>query len=163
MTNDLDFRQGMRRLVAGVCLVTTLDQNERHGMIATAVSSVTTDPPSLLACINRNSSIHAPLQRSMVFCINVLSVDDLQISSCFSSSSLRHKRFVAGEWTTLATGSPVLADASVSFDCRVTELVETATHSIVLGVVEAINLGGPKSPLAYLDGKYGTFQSEITY
>jgi flavin reductase len=47
-------------------------------------------------------------------------------------------RFAAGEWSMLATGAPVLAGAAASFDCRITEVMEQGTHSVVFANVEAV-------------------------
>jgi flavin reductase len=47
-------------------------------------------------------------------------------------------RFAAGEWVRLATGAPVLEGAAASFDCRITEVMEQGTHSVVFASVEAV-------------------------
>lgn len=157
MIDESDFKSGMRRLLCGVCLVTTEEGGERHGMIATSVTSVSAAPPSLLVCINRSSSIHDPLKRARVFCANVLGAEDVEVSRQFSTSEERHRRFASSAWLTLRTGSPVLAGALVAFDCRVTEFVDARTHTIVIGEVEALHVGDHRAPLAYLNGSYGTF------
>lgn len=157
MIAEADFKNGMRRLLSGVCLITTREGDERHGMIATSVTSVSAAPPSLLVCINRNSSIHDPLKRSRVFCANVLGADDVDVSKQFSASDQRHQRFKSSQWSSLLTGSPVLSAALVAFDCRVAEFVDARTHTIVIGEVQALHVGDQRAPLAYLSGSYGTF------
>ena len=51
------FRDAMRQLAAGVGIVTAGKDNEWAGMTATSVTSLSLDPPTILACINREASI----------------------------------------------------------------------------------------------------------
>ena len=53
------FRMGMRQLSAAVTIVTTgTDAQHRAGLTATAVCSVSADPPQLLVCVNRRGEGH---------------------------------------------------------------------------------------------------------
>jgi flavin reductase len=47
-------------------------------------------------------------------------------------------RFAAGAWTSLVTGAPALDGAAASFDCRITEVMEQGTHSVVFGLPVAM-------------------------
>ena len=60
--------------------------SRRHGMTATAVTSVSSNPPSLLACINRSASLHAPLIASGRFCVNILHGSQSDIADAFGGS-----------------------------------------------------------------------------
>jgi flavin reductase (DIM6/NTAB) family NADH-FMN oxidoreductase RutF len=63
-------------------------------------------------------------------------------------------RFSIGEWTTLSTGSPVLASAVIAFDCRITEVRSVGSHNVFFGAVETVRLG-PKGPaLVYHERAY---------
>ena len=46
------FKAGMRKLALGVALITSATPGRRFGLIATAVSSVSASPPTLLVCVN---------------------------------------------------------------------------------------------------------------
>ena len=58
-------------------------------------------------------------------------------------------RFQVGEWTTLATGAPVLSSAIVACDCRVAEIKAVGSHNVIFGVVEAVHLGTAGPALVY--------------
>ena len=76
-----------------------------------------------------------------VLCVNTLSAGQQAVSNAFSAPSDKAdmaSRFAAGEWGQLATGAPVLAGAAASFDCRITEVLEQGTHSVVFASVEAV-------------------------
>jgi flavin reductase len=150
------FKQGMRRLAAGVSLITTRDGNgSPHGLIATSVTSVSLVPPSLLVCVNKSASSHDTFASSGAFCVNLLAEDASDIALQFSSSKLRELRFAEGNWSELVTGSPVLTDAIASFDCRISNIVEASSHTIFIGEVVDIELPHQSfAPLLYLDGSF---------
>ena len=50
------------------------------------------------------------------------------------------ERFADGDWVSLVTGAPVLADALAAIDCRVEDIVERHTHAIVIGAVQAVRI-----------------------
>src|SRR5580658_7211862 len=115
------FREAMSRLGAAVHVVTTAGPVGKAGFTATAVCSVSDAPPTLLVCLNRKSHGGPILRDNKVFCINTLGADGEAIADLFAGRTgvASADRFVAGTWTTLKTGAPVLAAAVVAFDCRV--------------------------------------------
>ena len=54
----------------------------------------------------------------------------------------------------LTTGSPVLADAVVAFDCRVSEIKAVGTHNVIIAAVVAVRLGKPGPALVYHERAY---------
>ena len=74
--NAEQFKLGMRGLAAAVNIVTAAHAGHRYGMTATAVCSVSAEPPTVLACINKSTATHAAIVKSEAFCINVLRADD---------------------------------------------------------------------------------------
>jgi flavin reductase len=68
-----DYRDAMARLGAAVNIVTTDGRAGRAGFTASAVCSVTDNPPTLLVCMNRGSSAYACVRENGVVCVNVLS------------------------------------------------------------------------------------------
>lgn len=150
------FKLGMRRLAAGVSLITTRDEaGVPHGLIATSVTSVSLTPPSLLTCINKSVSSYEALTKAGVFCVNLLPEGADDIATRFSSSRFRDLRFAEGNWSELETGSPVLNVAIASFDCRITSAIDASSHTIFIGEVVGIRLPEqPISPLLYVDGAF---------
>jgi flavin reductase len=140
-TSRQEFRDAMARLGAAVNIITTDGAAGLGGITATAVCSVTDDPPTLLVCLNRTSPRSALFLANGVLCVNTLAAAQTPISSAFSAPSDKAdmaSRFAAGTWTRLATGAPVLEGAAASFDCRIAEIMEQGTHSVVFAKVEAV-------------------------
>jgi flavin reductase (DIM6/NTAB) family NADH-FMN oxidoreductase RutF len=80
------FRQAMRGIAGTAHLVTTSDAaGAWHGMAATAVTSVSMDPPSLLVCINRDATTRSPVEARGAFCVNVLAADHRDHCNRFGS------------------------------------------------------------------------------
>lgn len=151
------FRTGMRKLVSGVSLITSVDGTRRVGLVATAVSSLSVDPPSLLICVNQQASAHDAIRRSGFAAVNLLRNDDLTIADSFSDSSRRSERFTRGDWKTLKTSAPILETSLVSFDCEVLETFEHHSHTIfVLNVVDVWTSNTQHDALIYANRKYRT-------
>jgi len=155
----VQFKLGMRSLVHAVNILTAAHGGHRYGMTATAVCSATVEPPTVLVCLNRNSATHVGVTRSKAFCINVLRAEDSDLSNLFSGALSGEGRFKSREWSRLSTGSPVLLDALVSFDCRVIKKIAHGTHTIILGRVEQLLFGKKGRPLLYAEGQYSKLAS----
>jgi flavin reductase (DIM6/NTAB) family NADH-FMN oxidoreductase RutF len=153
------FKAGMRALTGAVNIITSTNASHRYGMTATAVCSATADPPTVLACINKLATTHGAVAKSKAFGVNVLRSEDWELSTAFSGAQSGEARFKSGNWTRLATGSPVLVDALVSFDCRVVKKVSHGTHTVFLGQVEQLLLGQKGKPLLYSEGQYAKLAS----
>src|SRR5712692_2874876 len=148
------FRDAMCRLGAAVHVITTAGPGGKAGATATAVCSVSDVPPTLLVCLNRRSQTNPAVVENGVFCINTLGAAGAEIADIFSGRTgvTGSDRFVSGEWTTLSTGSPVLASAVIAFDCRIVEVRSVASHNVFFGAVEAARLG-PEGPALVYHGR----------
>jgi flavin reductase len=149
------FKLGMRRLASGVSLVTTLRDGERFGLTATAVSSLSATPPSLLVCVSQSASAHDHIVSSGILCVNVLSEHQEEHANRFASSRFRNERFDTGDWQALTTGSPALIGALASFDCKVRQVVPYESHTIFICEIVDVELpSSPRHPLVYLNSGY---------
>jgi flavin reductase len=150
------FRDAMCRLGAAVHVITTAGPGGTAGATATAVSSVSDAPPTLLMCLNRKSQTNPVVLENGVFCVNTLGAAEAEIADLFAGRTgvMGSDRFSKGEWTTLVTTSPVLASAVVAFDCRIVEVRSVASHNVFFGAVEAVRLGPQGPALVYHERAY---------
>ncbi|MGH7077124.1 MAG: flavin reductase [Acetobacteraceae bacterium] len=151
------FREAMARLGAAVNVVTTDGVAGRGGCTASAVCSVTDDPPTLLVCLNRGGEMCALVRANAVLCVNTLAASQEALSPLFAGETGQKVggRFTAGLWKPLATGAPLLDGAVVSFDCFVSQVTEIGTHSVFFCAVAAIRLGsGEDEALIYFRRRY---------
>src|ERR1700752_4506798 len=78
------FREAMRRLGAAVHVITTAGPGGKTGATATAVSSVSDAPPTLLMCLNRRSQTNPVVVENGVFCVNTLGDNGAEIADIFA-------------------------------------------------------------------------------
>jgi flavin reductase len=151
------FRDAMARLGAAVSIVTTDGPAGRAGFTASAVCSVTDDPPTLLVCLNRASRGNAMFKANGVLCVNTLAAGCRALSDAFAGRGGLDSdaRFALGRWSTLVTGSPVLeGSAVVAFDCRIAEVLEKGTHSVLFAEIDAIRQGAAGAALIWYGRGY---------
>ena len=149
------FRQAMRRVASTVNVISIRVDGQPMGITATAVSSISLDPPSLLVCINRAASVHAPMGGMQHFRVNVLHRDQAEIAAMFADRARHGLRFLSG-WDLECGAAPRLLDAQASILCRRTDHHQFGTHSIFIGVAEEVVTRPEIDPLLYLDGRFGS-------
>ncbi len=155
MVTRQGFREAMARFGAAVSVVTTDGPAGRRGFTASAVCGVSDHPPTLLVCVNRQNESHAALLANGVLCVNTLAAGQEDISALFAdAANAPDVRFAAGAWYTLATGAPVLHGVVVSFDCRIAQVTEIGTHSVMFAHVLAIRHGSVHDGLIYFGRRY---------
>src|ERR1700722_1467533 len=114
------FREAMSRLGAAVNIITTKGPNGDAGFTASAVCSVTDDPPTLLVCINRTASQHDTIIDAGFLCVNVLAHEHQELSPVFAGLGdvPMAERFPMPKWLRLPPGPRALESAAASFDCK---------------------------------------------
>lgn len=149
-----DFRDAMAGLAAAVNVITSDGPHGRAGFTATAVCSVTDDPPTLLVCLNRSASAHATVMGNEALCVNTLMATQQGLSNLFGGKTPMAERFAAAKWHRGASGAPVLEGAAVSFDCRITHSTSVGTHDILFCEVLALQRHPQPNPLVYYGRGY---------
>ncbi|MGH3730350.1 MAG: flavin reductase [Micromonosporaceae bacterium] len=149
------FRHVVGYFPSGVTIVTAADEHDaRLGVTASAVSSLSLDPPMLLVCLNTRLHTQDVVARTGHFGVNVLGQDDGELAARFASPVA--DRFAGLAVRTGRAGSPLLDRALAAIDCVVEDQVVAGTHRVFLArVVEAVAQDG--APLTYWRGRFGGF------
>ena len=148
------FRDAMRRFATTVSIISCSSGGCRYGMSATAVTSLSVDPPSLLVCVNKSTATHRVLSRGGRFCVNVLRSFHSQLSQAFSGKLKGEDRFSVGAWRDTEEGLPYLTDAQANLFCEMDRITDYGTHTIFIGRVSSAIVHADVDPLLYQDGKY---------
>ena len=148
------FRDGMSRLAAAVNIITTDGPNGRAGFTASAVCSVTDAPPTLLVCLNREASVYDVFRANKAICVNTLGPSSEELSKIFGGKTPMAERFSAADWTTGASGAPILRGAAVSVDCHVARIADVGTHDVFFCEVLAVDRHFDPASLIYHDRAY---------
>lgn len=150
-----DFRSAMRGTAQSVTIITSYDTDgNSHGMAASAVISLSMEPPSMCISVNRSASIHSVLAVSGAFCVNLLSADHTGLVDIFSRSDQRHRRFASSDWRHGQDGLPYLASARAAIFCRSENTVDYSTHTLHIGRVTDVKILDNGPPLLWFDGAY---------
>jgi len=156
MTVSLDeFSGGMRKLAASVTVITTHHGGVDYGLTASAVTSLSAEPPSLLACVHRDGSAFDPISKAQKFCVNILAQGQSNISTAFAMDEPQD-RFNTGEWSRSPAGLPRLTGAAASFDCEIMDILPGFSHGVFVGLITDICVSEANA-LLYADGEYGHF------
>lgn len=151
-----EFRRILGHWVSGVAVVATLkDDGKLCGLTANAVTSVSLNPPLILACVERSADTHDCIEKAGVFSINILDSDAERIARRFAAWEV-DKKFEGLAFRTEETGAPILEDALAWLDCRVWAAHDGGDHTIFVGEVVAGD-AREGSPLLYYRGGYGRF------
>ncbi|MBH3423535.1 flavin reductase [Pseudomonas gessardii] len=155
MVDTTGFRNAMALLGGAVSVIATDGAAGRFGFTASAVCSVTDQPPTLLVCMNRASTSNINFKSNGVLSVNVLTADHQAISGVFANREMNtEQRFACAQWLTLESGAPILQEALVSFDCRIAQAHEVGSHTIFYCEVLGICNGESQEGLVYFNRAY---------
>jgi flavin reductase (DIM6/NTAB) family NADH-FMN oxidoreductase RutF len=157
----IHFVQAMAAAAFGVSIVTTQGETGKLGLTVSAVSSVSAEPPLLLACINRKNPIAAAISNNRSFMVNLLSETQSTLAKIFAGrpeKGFEAYDFSQGEWSEDHGVAPLLLNAAANFSCRLETFHDAGTHRIFIGhVIETQHNGA--LPLVYSHRKFGKFLS----
>ena len=150
------YRQIMRHQAGAVSVIACRAAGVRSGLTATAVASLSADPPMVLACVNQAAGAHDEIVRANAFSINLLSEAQRSIAELFSGKAgvRGDARFDDHDWQQSPIGNPILQDALASLDCELAEQHRFTTHSIFIGRVVGGSFRADEKPLLYFRGDY---------
>jgi len=149
-----EFREVIGHFASGVAVITTVADGVPFGTTASAVTSLSLQPPMVVVCMNRDSQTGAAAARSGYFAINVLGEDQHHFARHFAGKG--DDKFAGIERLTGPHGLPLLADAVAHIECRTTQQVPGGTHVVFLAEIESAAAHGG-APLAYYRGRFGRF------
>lgn len=149
------FRDVIGHFASGVTVITARHDDKDFGITASAVASLTLDPPMLLVCVNQNTGTRHAIAESGAFAVNILHEDQGELAARFARPDTDKFRGVDIGYGEL--GEPLLKDVLAHLECRVAQEVTAATHSVFLAEVRNAQ-ADQGTPLAYFRGEFGRFQ-----
>lgn len=155
-----EFREAMSRVASSVSIVSTDGPHGIAGFTCSAVCSVTDEPPTIMVCVNRKSAANAVIKSNGVLCVSSLGADQVELSQIFAGVGRvpMNERFAGPNWALLTTGSPYCKTSRVALDCRVADIREVGTHSVIFAEVLATAHADGNEPLIYHSRNYATLR-----
>lgn len=150
------FREAMAHLCAAVNIITTDGVHGRCGITASAVCSVSDDPPTMLVCINQSSALHGVFAGNGRLCINVLPADHQELARHFAGMTKlpMDARFAQHAWVEGELGMPLLTDALASLEGEIVDTKTMGSHSVMFIRVAHIALRGDGDGLTYFSRQF---------
>lgn len=150
------YRDAMSHYAGAVQVITTDGAAGRRGTTIIAGCSVSDDPPTVLACLNRENQSNELFVRNGCFALNTLAAKHEPLAVGFSGVTglSQDQRFALGQWGKIATGAPTLEDAVAVFDCEIVDSKDMHTHRVLFGKVTGLRLGDSLRPLIYFNRGY---------
>lgn len=149
-------RDLMARFATGVGVVAARHGPLLAGMTASAIVSISLDPPLMMASIARKAETHAAILGSHAFAISILAAEQQPLAECFARPTTAEKltSFCDAGWHEAETGSPILDGAIAYFDCRLTARHDGGDHTIFLGEIAAAGYREDAEPLLWYGSRY---------
>jgi len=151
-----NFIAAMGAAATGVTVITTEGMAGRFGLTVSSVSSVSAEPPMLLACVNRKSPAVAAMDKNGRFAVNVLGFNNKDVAEVFAGRPQSGKPydFDRHAWEEGSMGQPLLTNATASFECEIECSQDAGSHRIFIGrVVNARR--NTAEPLVYCNRAFG--------
>jgi len=143
----------MSRFPTGVTVITALTGDGPAGLAANAVTSLSLEPPLMLACVDRGSRTLRAVEAAGSFGINVLEGGAADLAVAFGSKMATGEKWDGVGWSESEGAIPILDAAIVWIGCELRDVISGGDHVIVTGKVKAIR-ERPGVPLLFHDGDY---------
>jgi flavin reductase (DIM6/NTAB) family NADH-FMN oxidoreductase RutF len=148
-----EFRDALGRFATGVCVITIASKDGKpFGITVNSFASVSLDPALVLWSLQKNSDVYDDIVNAERYTINILSTEQQALSDQYAKKSdhdLSPEHFRIGK-----TGSPVLKNSLVSFECESEAEYDGGDHVILVGRVQDMSNSPAGDPLLFVSGKY---------
>ena len=154
LTSD-EFREVISHFASGVTVITVMHEGRAFGTTASAVTSLSLEPPMLLICMNKESETGRAVAAAGHFAVNILGADQIGLAKRFArkgGDKFEGVPVSPGRW-----GEPLFDDAVATLECRIAEQTAVATHHVFMAEVESGAARGG-APLAYFKGQFGRLE-----
>src|SRR5699024_9287289 len=155
------YRELSDDIAAAVAVVSATRGQAMHAITVDSFLDVSYDPPTMPVSIYSRPRMMETRETSSVSAIALLTSDQKDISERLGAPGQPLYGSLTGIDTFPArqAGQPVLTEALAWFELELTEVLEVATHSIVVGEVVSLGAGrdaGTSRPLLRWRKAYGT-------
>ena len=153
-----EFRAALGAFATGVTVVTAIGPSGPSGATANAVTSLSLDPPMMLACLDRGSRTLASVRAQGRFGVNALAAGQEELARRFAGKNPEAEKWDAVEWSE-SEELPRLSGALMWVACELRDLIDGGDHLILTGNVLAVD-SREGQPLLFHRGAYRDLLAE---
>lgn len=147
---DKKWQQALEKMTYGIYVLTTCDNKDINGMIATWVTQISYDPPMIMVAIHPNRFSHHLIEKSGHFVLHILEKDQITLLSRFKRSDPLAK-FDSIKWTRGKTGCPILEACIAYLECKVKANYRPGNHTVFIGEIMDARVFSNVMPLSTFD------------
>ena len=154
--------KALRNLSYGLYVVSSRKGDRFNGQIANTVMQVTSEPPTVAVCINKQNLTHEFIAQSNAFTASMLSQDTpLSFIGHFGFKSGRElDKFKDVNYRLGESKAPIVLDHTLAYlEAKVINQVDVGTHTIFIGELvgaDVLKEGEPMTYAYYHQVKRGT-------
>jgi len=149
------FRAALARFASGVTVVTARGADGAdYGMTVSAFTSLSLDPPLVLACLDVTATLLPHLRQATSFGVSILAADQAAYSARFADQTVA--RFDGVPVTYAPEGPALIVGAAAHLVCRRVAEHAGGDHVIIVGEVQRAK-ALREAPLVYALRQYGCF------
>lgn len=155
------FRNAMALFPSGVTVITADDGEAALGMTVASFTSVSLEPPLVLACIGEGASIRPIVERAGAFAAHVLGANQRETAELFAygEPAARAAALFRQSDAPPPLRPPRLLGALARFECDLEQVHPAGDHLILVGrvrAVEAAERADAPAPLTWWLGALGS-------
>lgn len=139
---------------SGITIVTADTVGGLVGFTCQAFFSVSLEPPLLAISVMNSSSSYPVIRDHQRFAVNVLAEHHAELALKFARKTA--DRWEGTGWRLSASGSPLIDEAVVSYDCEIWSEVPAGDHTIVIARILDVHLteNVERTPMVYVDSRF---------
>jgi flavin reductase (DIM6/NTAB) family NADH-FMN oxidoreductase RutF len=153
-----EFRAALGAHATGVTVVTAIGENGPSGATANAVTSLSLDPPMMLACLDRGSRTLTSVRAQGRFGVNALAAGQEELARRFAGKNPESEKWDGVQWSE-SDQLPRLPGALMWVACELRDLIDGGDHLILTGKVLAAD-SREGHPLLFHRGAYRDLLAE---
>jgi flavin reductase (DIM6/NTAB) family NADH-FMN oxidoreductase RutF len=152
------FRAALGAYATGVTVVTAIGESGPSGATANAVTSLSLDPPMMLACLDRGSRTLTSVRAQGRFGVNALAAGQEELARRFAGKDAEAEKWKSVEWSE-SDQLPRLAGGLMWVACELRDLIDGGDHLILTGNVLTVD-SSEGQPLLFHRGAYRDLLAE---
>ena len=144
--------KALHKISYGLYVVTSGKRDSCNGQIANTVFQATSEPPTIVVCINKKNFTYEFIRESHVFVVSVLSKNTpLEFIGIFGFKCGRDTdKFEGIKIKVGKTGAPIVLDNAIAYlEAKVIKEVDGGTHTIFIGKVVDAEILTEEEPMTY--------------
>ena len=127
--------RALKKLTTGIYIVTTKQESQINGMVASWVSQVSFSPPLIMVAVKKERYSHKMITAGKVFALNILSKQQKKEVPFFKGPHKPEEKFYNTPYEIKKTGAPIIIDALAYLDCVLTGQFTPGDHTLFIGEV----------------------------